>query len=136
MVASTSVNCKVPLTSTGLVKIGCQFRRLVEASIRQVVLDRVWKENWKAWLPGNSLETIKTGGVAVTMTAKILVADKGGTLLSVTLTETELVPDNVVVFVHVNTPFAEIRTLVETDGRLNAYVAFVRTLLVADTVNE
>ena len=116
--ASKSVNCSVPLAPAVLVNSGCQLVaafRLVVASIRQVLLDGVLKPNRKPLLLANKL--VKTGG-GVTIIAKLLVADSGGMLLSVTLTETWLSPGNAAVFVQVSTPAVLIETLVDGDGKL------------------
>ena len=84
--ASKSVNCKVPLVPTMLVKTGGQLVtatfKLVVVRIRQVVLVAAWKLNSKLWLLDNRLESIKTGGAGGNDDRKAVRGRDGGAILA------------------------------------------------------
>ena len=131
--ASKSVNWIVPLESAVLVDNGSQFNRLVEASIRQVVFERVLNMSWKPLVT----EIDNFGGVGgKMMTVKLLVAPSGGVLLSVTLTVIVFVLGaEGAVFVHVNTPLVGlIKTFAGAETIPNVNVQFGKMLLVAELV--
>src|ERR1039458_3455105 len=115
------------------------------ALVRKVLVAELVTVNVRPTYIVWSVGTVKVGGSGGKKTnSKLLVDDRGGALLSLTLTEMKFVPGDTELFVQVKTPFfmpvfvqvstpsVVIQKLVEGDGKLKVNVESGRKLLVAE----